>query len=53
MWLVMLESTKDLILGVDTLEQLVLPRVWYGMACLQIRSVVGSVHCSDEWEVEW
>jgi hypothetical protein len=27
MWLVLLESTKDWFLGVDTLEQMVLPRV--------------------------
>jgi hypothetical protein len=29
------------------------PRVWYGMTCLLIRDVVGSVPCSDEWEVAW
>jgi hypothetical protein len=29
----------------------VLPRVRYGMACLLIRDVVGSVPCSDEWEI--
>jgi hypothetical protein len=29
----------------------VLPRVRYGTACLIIRGVVESVHCSDEWEV--
>jgi hypothetical protein len=28
----------------------VLPRVQYGMDCLLIRDVVGSVACSDEWE---
>jgi hypothetical protein len=27
------------------------PRVWYGTACLLIRDVVGSVPCSDEWEI--
>jgi hypothetical protein len=26
------------------------PRVRYGMACLLISDVVGSVPCSDEWE---
>jgi hypothetical protein len=26
------------------------PRVQYGMTCLLIRDVVGSVSCSDEWE---
>jgi hypothetical protein len=49
----MLESAKDQILGVDTLRQHVLPRVQYGMTCLQIRDAVGSVPCSDEWEVAW
>jgi hypothetical protein len=48
MWFVMLESTKDRVIGVDTLEQQVLPRVRYGTACLLIRDVVGSVLCSDE-----
>jgi hypothetical protein len=33
MWIVMLESGKDQILGVDTLGQHVPPRVRYGMAC--------------------
>jgi hypothetical protein len=33
MWIVMLESAKDRILGVDTLGQHVPPRVQYGMAC--------------------
>jgi hypothetical protein len=33
MWIVMLESAKDRILGVDTPRQHVSPRVWYGMAC--------------------
>jgi hypothetical protein len=27
------------------------PRVQYGTACLLIRDVVGSVPCSDEWEI--
>jgi hypothetical protein len=48
MWFVMLESTKDRVIGVDTLGQQVPPRVRYGMACLLIRDVVGSVPCSDE-----
>jgi hypothetical protein len=51
LWLVMLESAKDRILGVDTLGQHVLPHVHYGMPCLLIRNDVGSVPCSDEWEV--
>jgi hypothetical protein len=49
MWLVMLESAKDRILGVDTLGQHVPPRVRYGTACLLIRYVVGCVSCSVEW----
>jgi hypothetical protein len=53
MWLVMLESAKDRILGVDTLRQQVSPRVCYGTACLLIKGVVGTVACSDEWEVAW
>jgi hypothetical protein len=31
MWIVMLESAKNLVLGVDTLGQQVLPCVQYGM----------------------
>jgi hypothetical protein len=27
------------------------PHVQYGIACLIIRDVVGSVPCSDEWEI--
>jgi hypothetical protein len=27
------------------------PRVQYGTTCLLIRDVVGSVSCSDEWEI--
>jgi hypothetical protein len=53
LWLVMLESAKDQILGVDTPGQHVPPRVQYRMACLLIKNVVGSVPCSDEWEVTW
>jgi hypothetical protein len=53
LWLVMLKSAKDQILGVDTPGQHVSPRVWYGTACLLIRGVVGSVPHSDEWEVAW
>jgi hypothetical protein len=33
MWIVLLESGKDRILGVDTQGQHVPPRVRYGMAC--------------------
>jgi hypothetical protein len=49
MWFVMLESTKDRILGVDTLGQHMPPRVWYGTACLLIRYDIGCVSCSVEW----
>jgi hypothetical protein len=51
MWLVMLESTKDRVIGVDTPGQQVSPRVQYGTTCLLIRDVVGSVPCSDEWKI--
>jgi hypothetical protein len=33
LWIVLLESSKDRILGVDTPGQHVPPRVWYGTAC--------------------
>jgi hypothetical protein len=52
MWLVMLESTKDRVIGVDTSGQQVLPRARYGTACLLIRDAVGSVPCSDECEYD-
>jgi hypothetical protein len=32
----MLESAKDLVMGVDTPGQQVPPRVWYGTTCLQL-----------------
>jgi hypothetical protein len=51
MWFVILESAKDRVIGVDTAGQQVPPRVRYGTACLLIRDVVGSVPCSDEWEI--
>jgi hypothetical protein len=50
MWFVMLESTKDRVIGVDTPGQQVPPHVQYGMACLLIRDAVESVPCSDEWD---
>jgi hypothetical protein len=46
MWLVMLESPKDRILGVDTPGRQVLPRVRYGMSCLLIRTAIGCESCS-------
>jgi hypothetical protein len=51
MWFVMLTSTKDRVIGVDTLGQQVPPCVWYGTACLLIRDAIRSVPCSDEWEI--
>jgi hypothetical protein len=50
MCFVMLESAKGRVIGVDTLEQHVSPRVQYGMACLIIKDAMGNVPCSDEWE---
>jgi hypothetical protein len=49
--MVMLESTKDRVLGVDTPGQQVPPRVLYVTACLLIRDAVGSVSYSVEWEI--
>jgi hypothetical protein len=49
MWLVMLESAKDRILGVDTPGQHVPPCVQYGMTYLLIRYAIGCVSCSVEW----
>jgi hypothetical protein len=55
MWFIMLKSAEDRIIGVDTLVQLVLPRVHYGMACLLIiiRDAMGSVSCLFEWGLAW
>jgi hypothetical protein len=49
MWIVLLESAKDRFLGVDTLEQQVPPRVWYGTTFLLIRDAIGSEYCSIVW----
>jgi hypothetical protein len=51
MWIVMLESAKNRVLGVDTLGQQLPPCVQYGRACLVIRDAMGNVPCSDEWEI--
>jgi hypothetical protein len=51
MWFVMLESSEDRVLGVDTPGQHVPPHVRYGTTCLLIRDVMESVPCSDEWEI--
>jgi hypothetical protein len=48
MWLVMLESAKYRVIGVDTPGQQVPPHVWYGTTCLLVRDAVESVPCSDE-----
>jgi hypothetical protein len=47
----MLEIAKDRVIGVDTPGQQVPPRVRYGTTSLLIRDAVGSVPCSDEWEI--
>jgi hypothetical protein len=49
MWFVMLKFAKDRILGEDTPGEHVPPRVWYGMACLLIRIVIGCESCSVVW----
>jgi hypothetical protein len=49
MWLIMLRSAKDRILGVDPPGQHVSPRVWYGTPYLLIRYAIGYVSCSVEW----
>jgi hypothetical protein len=49
-WYVMLKSAKDRVIGVDTPGQQVSRHVRYGMTCLLIRDVVGSVSCSNELE---
>jgi hypothetical protein len=51
MWFVMLKSTKDRVIGVDTPGQQVPPHLWYGTACLLIKDAVGSVPCSNEWKI--
>jgi hypothetical protein len=51
MWIVILKSPKDRVLGVDTPGQKVVPRVRYGTACLLIWGAVGSVPCSDVWDL--
>jgi ABC-type dipeptide/oligopeptide/nickel transport system permease subunit len=49
MGFVMLKSTKDRVLGVDTLGQDVPPRVLYGRACLLIMATIGRKSCSVVW----
>jgi hypothetical protein len=50
MWLIILESANDRVIGVDSPGQQVSPHVRYGTTCLLIRDAMGSVSCSDEWE---
>jgi hypothetical protein len=50
LWLVMLESAMDRVLGVDTIGQQVPPCVQYETACLLIRDVVCCESCSVVWE---
>jgi hypothetical protein len=49
LWIVMLESAKGQVLGVDTSGQQVSPRARYELACLLIRDVVGCESCSRMW----
>jgi hypothetical protein len=49
MWLVLLKSAKDRILGVDTPKQPVPPRVRYVMTCLIIEDAIGGVSCWVAW----
>jgi hypothetical protein len=49
MCFVMLESTEDRILGVDTPGQHVLPHVQYGTTSLLIRNIIGCVSFLVEW----
>jgi hypothetical protein len=49
MWLVLLRYAKDRFLGVDPLEQLVSPRVWFWTTYLLIRDVIGSLSCLEAW----
>jgi hypothetical protein len=51
MWFVMLESAKDRVIGVNTPGQQVPQRVQYETTCLLIMDTVGSVPCSNEWEI--
>jgi hypothetical protein len=52
-WHVVLESTKDWFLGVDTPGKQVPPHVRYGVAYLLIRNTIGCVFCSNEWGLAW
>jgi hypothetical protein len=43
LWLVLLDSAKDLFLGVDPSGQHVPPSSWYGTTYLLIKNILGSV----------
>jgi hypothetical protein len=47
LWVVMLESAKNRVLGVDTSGQQVSSRVRYGTTCLLIRDAVDCESCSE------
>jgi hypothetical protein len=49
LWLVVLETVKDRVLGVDTPGQQVTPCVRYGTTCLLIRNAIGCESCSVVW----
>jgi hypothetical protein len=49
MWFIMLESSNDRVIGVDTPEQQVPLHVRYGTAWLLIRYAIGCVSCLVEW----
>jgi hypothetical protein len=49
LWLVMLESAKDRVLGVNTPRQQVPPHVRYGTTCLLIGDAVGCESCLVVW----
>jgi hypothetical protein len=49
LWVVMLESGKDRVLGVDIPEQQVTPCVWYGITYLLFKDVVGCESCTEVW----
>jgi hypothetical protein len=49
MWFVMLESTRDRSVGVDTPGQQVPPCVRYGTTFLLIRDAIGCESCSVVW----
>jgi hypothetical protein len=52
LWLVMIKSAKDRVLGVDTPGQQVPSRIRYGTTCLIIRDAVESVAYSNEWKID-